>query len=265
MQYADYALWQQKLLGSEDDPQSLLARQLAYWTDTLADLPDLVELPTDRPRPPVQSSQGATVPIALDAELADRVEQFIRERGITLFMLAHAAVAVLLARWSGSSDIPIGTQIAGRGEEALDDLVGMFGNTLVLRTRIDAGATFDEILDQVRDVDLAAFSHPDVPVERLVELLDPVRSTAYSALFQTLLVVHNFTRSEIDLPGLRLSTVEPGATGAKLDLEIHLGETFDATDGASASTARSPTPPTCSPNAPSRRPCSVSSRSSTPR
>ncbi|MFD6895223.1 amino acid adenylation domain-containing protein, partial [Rhodococcus sp. NPDC060086] len=227
VQYADYTLWQKDLLGSEDDPTSLVARQLAYWTSALVDLPDLVEMPTDHPRPAVQSSRGATFEFTLDAELTDRIERFTRERGVTLFMLAHTAVAVLLARWSDSTDIPIGTQVAGRGEPALDDLVGMFGNTLVLRLQIDPAATFDEVLAQARDVDLAAFTHPDVPVERLVELLDPTRSTAYSALFQTLLVVHNFTRSEVSLPGLTIAPVESGAVGAKLDLEIHLGESVD--------------------------------------
>ncbi|WFS15230.1 non-ribosomal peptide synthetase [Rhodococcus aetherivorans] len=227
VQYADYALWQQDVLGSEDDPESVLARQLNYWTTALADLPDLVELPTDRPRPAVQTGRGASVDFTLDEALAARLDRLARDHGVTFFMLAHAALAVLLARLSGTDDIPVGAQVAGRGEEALDDLVGMFGNTLVLRTRIHPDATFSELLAGVREVDLAAFGNPDVPLERLVEILDPVRSTAHSALFQVLLVVHNFTRSEIALPDLHIAPVGTATGGAKLDLEIHLTEMRD--------------------------------------
>ncbi|WP_342659579.1 amino acid adenylation domain-containing protein [Rhodococcus ruber] len=227
VQYADYALWQQDVLGSEDDPDSLLSRQMHYWTTALAGLPDLLELPTDRPRPAVQTGRGASVDFTLDESSAARLDRLSRDHGVTFFMLVHAALAVLLARLSGTDDIPVGAQVAGRGEEALDDLVGMFGNTLVLRTRIDPDATFAEILAAVREVDLAAFGNPDVPLERLVEVLDPVRSTAHSALFQVLLVVHNFARSEIALPDLQIAPVGTPPGGAKLDLELHLTEMRD--------------------------------------
>ncbi|RZL84407.1 MAG: non-ribosomal peptide synthetase [Rhodococcus sp. (in: high G+C Gram-positive bacteria)] len=227
VQYADYALWQQQVLGTEDDPQSVLSRQLAYWTEELADLPDLVELPTDHPRPAVQSPRGATVNFTLSADLAERIDRLAREHQATFFMVAHTALAVLLARLSGTEDIPIGTQIAGRGEQALDDLVGMFGNTLVLRTRIDGAASFADVLTQVREVDLAGFGHPDVPVERLVEILNPTRSTAYSALFQVLLVVHNYAESRVSLPDLQIDPIDTGTVGAKLDLELNLSERFD--------------------------------------
>ncbi|MGW5297466.1 non-ribosomal peptide synthase/polyketide synthase [Rhodococcus aetherivorans] len=227
VQYADYTLWQQEVLGSEDDPDSLISRQLGYWTKVLAGLPDLVELPTDYPRPPVQSGRGGAVDFMLGADLAERVHRLAREHNSTFFMVAHAALAVLLARLSGTDDIPIGTQVAGRGEAALDEMVGMFGNTLVLRNRIDSAASFAEILADVREVDLAAFGNADVPLERLVEVLDPKRSTAYSALFQVLLVVHNYTHAEVSLPGLTISPLEPGVVGAKLDLELDLAEVFD--------------------------------------
>ncbi|MFZ2177271.1 MAG: amino acid adenylation domain-containing protein, partial [Rhodococcus sp. (in: high G+C Gram-positive bacteria)] len=228
VQYADYTLWQQEVLGSEGDPESLISRQLGYWTEALADLPDLVELPTDHPRPPVQSSRGAAVEFTLDADLAERIDQLARENNSTFFMVTHAALAVLLARLSGTEDIPIGTQIAGRGEAALDDLVGMFGNTLVLRNRIDGAASFADVLTDIREIDLAGFGNPDVPLERLVEILEPARSTAHSALFQVLLVVHNFVGSEVSLPGLDIAPLETGVVGAKLDLELHLTEVFDA-------------------------------------
>uniref|UniRef100_UPI000B03B323 non-ribosomal peptide synthetase n=1 Tax=Rhodococcus marinonascens TaxID=38311 RepID=UPI000B03B323 len=227
VQYADYTLWQQRVLGSEEDPGSVISRQLAYWTSVLADLPDLVELPTDHPRPAVQSPRGARVGFTLSADLAERIDRLGREHRATFFMVAHTALAVLLARVSGAEDIPIGTQIAGRGEAALDDLVGMFGNTLVLRTRIEGAASFTEVLGQVREVDLAGFGHPDVPLERLVEILNPARSTAYSALFQVLLVVHNFAETRVSLPGLEIEPVDTGSVGAKLDLELDLVERFD--------------------------------------
>ncbi|MEV0948915.1 amino acid adenylation domain-containing protein, partial [Rhodococcus sp. NPDC049939] len=228
VQYADYALWQQRVLGSEDDPESVLSRQLGYWTRVLADLPELVELPTDHQRPAVQSPRGERVTFTLSADLAQRIDGVAREHQATFFMVVHAALAVLVARVSGSQDIPIGTQIAGRGEAALDDLVGMFGNTLVLRTRIEGAASFAEVLAQVREVDLAGFGHPDVPLERLVEILNPVRSTAYSALFQVLLVVHNYAQSRASLPGLEIEPLDTGSVGAKLDLELDLMERFDA-------------------------------------
>ncbi|MFZ2174608.1 MAG: condensation domain-containing protein, partial [Rhodococcus sp. (in: high G+C Gram-positive bacteria)] len=137
VQYADYTLWQQEVLGGEDDSESLISRQLRYWTEALADLPDLLGLPTDHPRPPVQSSRGAVVNFSVGSDLADRIDRLARENNSTLFMVVHAALTVLLARLSGAEDIPVGVQVAGRGEAALDDLVGMFGNTLVLRNRVD--------------------------------------------------------------------------------------------------------------------------------
>ncbi|ORI23160.1 non-ribosomal peptide synthetase [Rhodococcus sp. 1168] len=228
VQYADYTLWQQEVLGSEGDPDSLISRQLRYWTEALADLPDLLELPTDRPRPPVQSSRGAAVTFTVAKDLADRIDQIARENNLTLFMVVHAALTVLLARLSGADDIPIGIQVAGRGEAALDDLVGMFGNTLILRNRVHSASSFAEILSGTREVGLAGFGNPDVPLERLLETLNPTRSTAYSALFQVLLVVHNFVQSEVSLPGLHIAPLETGVIGAKLDLEWHLTELFDA-------------------------------------
>src|SRR5690606_11770453 len=136
VQYADYTLWQREVLGAEDDPETAMAQQIAFWQQTLADLPDELVLPTDRPRPAVASMRGATVRGELGTELVRNLNAVARARGASMFMVLHAGLAALLARLSGSADIAIGTPIAGRGEQALDDLVGMFVNTLVLRTEV---------------------------------------------------------------------------------------------------------------------------------
>ncbi|MFH5211371.1 condensation domain-containing protein, partial [Antrihabitans sp. NCIMB 15449] len=132
--YADYAMWQRELLGDETDPASLSAEQSRYWVNQLAGTPEMLELPTDRPRPVTASGLGDNVEFDIPADILDRLHHIARDRNATLFMVIHTALAIVLARLSNSDDICIGTQIAGRGEEALDDLVGMFGNTLALRT-----------------------------------------------------------------------------------------------------------------------------------
>ncbi|WP_155419011.1 condensation domain-containing protein, partial [Rhodococcus rhodochrous] len=175
-------------LGDESDRDSLIAQQTAYWRSTLDGLPESLTLPTDRPRPPVQSFRGARVPFEVPAAAHSGLKKLAREHDATMFMVVHAAVAVLLSRLSGSDDVAVGTPIAGRGERALDDLIGMFVNTLVLRTRVESSASFAEVLEQARAVDVAAFGHADVPFERLVEELAPTRSTAHAPLFQVLLV-----------------------------------------------------------------------------
>src|SRR5690606_1429303 len=136
VQYADYALWQRELLGDEQDPQSVAARQLAYWREALAGLPDALDLPFDRPRPAVQQTAARSVPLRVDAATHRALLAVARERNASLFMAVHTALAVLLARWSRSDDIAIGSPIAGRGDAALDDLIGMFVNTLVFRSRV---------------------------------------------------------------------------------------------------------------------------------
>src|SRR5690606_11060010 len=145
-----------------------------------------------------------------------------KQHNSTLFFVVHAAMAVLLARLSGTSDIAVGTPVAGRGEEALDDLVGMFVNTLVLRSRVNPDESFAELLADVRETDVAAFAHADLPFERLVELLDPARSMARHPLFQVMLTFQNMAHTELRLPGLTASALELGAPPAKFDLELTL-------------------------------------------
>ncbi|MET9492670.1 non-ribosomal peptide synthase/polyketide synthase [Nocardia sp. NPDC006630] len=220
VQYADYALWQRALLGTEDDAESLSAQQISFWHDTLAGLPDQLDLPTDHPRPARQSLRGKHITVPVDAELHARLARVGRAHGATLFMVVHAAFSALLARLSGTADITVGTPIAGRGETALDDLIGMFVNTLVLRTEIAAAEPFSALLNRVRTADIAAFAHADVPFERLVEVLNPQRSTARHPLFQVGLSFQNHERAALRLPGLSVTEVEFDNEIAQFDLHL---------------------------------------------
>ncbi len=228
VQYADYALWQRAVLGDESDPASPAAREIEFWRGALADLPDRLDLPTDRPRPVEASGRGATVDFEVDAALHEAVEATAQATGTSAFMVVHAALAVLLSRLSGTADIAIGTPVAGRGERALDDLVGMFVNTLVLRTRIEPAATFAELLGRVKDTDLAAFDNAELPFERLVEVLDPVRSTGHHPLFQVALFFQNLDRAEVTLPDVEIEPVDLGGAIAKFDLQLTVSPREDA-------------------------------------
>nr|WP_067542431.1 non-ribosomal peptide synthetase [Nocardia crassostreae] len=233
VQYADYALWQRALLGDEAQPDSLAAQQLAYWREALADLPDQLDLPRDRPRPAVQSFAGGRVEVAIDATTHAGLAELARAQGATLFMVVHTAFAVLLARLSGTDDIAIGTPTAGRGAAELDDLIGMFVNTLVFRTRVDAAAGFTELAARQRDTDLQAYAHADVPFERLVEVLNPVRSTARHPLFQVGLSFQNLAPVDFALPdaqGGAALTVTGSTTDRQLsqfDLHLIVADGYD--------------------------------------
>ncbi|CCB75387.1 MULTISPECIES: non-ribosomal peptide synthetase, partial [Streptomycetaceae] len=232
-QYADYALWQRDLLGCEDDPDSVLSRQLAYWEQTLAGAPELLELPLDRPRPAVASHRGDTVRFDLDAALHTRLAALARQSDVTMFMVLHAAVAVLLSRLGAGTDVPVSTVLAGRTDEALDDLVGFFVNTLVLRTDVSGDPTFRELLGRVRETDLAAFAHQDVPFERVVEALNPTRTLSHSPFTQVTLIVQNTGAASLELAGLTVSA-EPDPGGvAKAELAFSLNERRSA-DGTPA-------------------------------
>ncbi|MCK8673824.1 non-ribosomal peptide synthase/polyketide synthase [Rhodococcus sp. HM1] len=236
VQYADYTLWQREVLGAEDDPRSLIAGQLDYWTTALEGVPDQLDLPTDRPRPAVASNTGRDHRFEIGADVQAGIADLARRTGVTAFMVVHAALAAVLARMSGSDDIAIGTPVAGRGEAALDDVVGMFVNTLVLRTRIDGSEPFTDLLSRVKDTDLGAFGHADVPFERLVEVLDPPRSQARHPLFQVMLTFENIGQSSFELPGLTVAGVQAENRTAKFDLQFVLSDTF-AADGSPAGIA----------------------------
>ncbi|MBF6192811.1 amino acid adenylation domain-containing protein, partial [Nocardia beijingensis] len=224
IQYADYALWQRDTLGADDDPESLAGAQLAYWTTELADLPDELNLPADRPRPPAQSFAGGRTDFAVDADVHAALTDLARRHNATLFMVVHAAFAVLAARLSGTEDIAIGTPVAGRGDAELDDLIGMFVNTLVLRTRVTPGLGFTELLAGARETDLRAFANADIPFERLVEALAPERSAGRHPLFQVALSFENLSATGFELPGLSCTALDPAADTAKFDLLLTVRE-----------------------------------------
>ncbi|MBT2414372.1 amino acid adenylation domain-containing protein [Streptomyces sp. ISL-12] len=226
VQYSDYTLWQRDLLGTEDDPDSPIARQTEFWKRALAGVPLDLDLPADRTRPAVLGSTAGTVEVRVPAQLHGRLLHLAREHGVSLFMVLQAAVASLITRLGGGCDIPLGTPVAGRTDAALDDLIGFFVNTLVLRTDTSGDPTVAELLARVRETDLAAYANQDVPFERLVEVLNPVRSLARHPLFQVFLALQNNAAATLDFPGLD-ATVEPDATvSAKFDLAFNLRERF---------------------------------------
>ncbi|WAZ19883.1 amino acid adenylation domain-containing protein [Streptomyces cinnabarinus] len=221
VQYADYTLWQGRLLAEVGD------RQIAYWHGALAGLLEELTLPVDRPRPLEATYRGGSADLSLDAELAADLHRLARDHGVSVFMVLQAAVAALLTRLGAGADIPIGSPISGRTDAALEDLVGFFLNTLVLRTDTSGDPTFRELLARVREADLAAFDHQDVPFERLVEVLNPARSLARHPLFQVMVVYLAAGEEEPGLPGLIAGRDDVAQTTAKFDLSFDFVERPD--------------------------------------
>ncbi|MEU1192933.1 non-ribosomal peptide synthase/polyketide synthase [Streptomyces sp. NPDC005859] len=219
--YADYTLWQHDLLEAAG------ADLLAHWTDALEGLPAELNLPADRPRPAESSGRGGTVGFTVTPRLEGALRALARDHGVSMFMVAQASVAALLHRLGAGDDIPLGAPVSGRADEALEDLVGFFVNSLVLRTDLSGDPTFAGLLARVRETDLAAYEHQDLPFERLVEALNPERSLARHPLFQVM-VVHLAGRSDgPDLPGLTARRETVGQDSAKFDLSFDFVEQGD--------------------------------------
>ncbi|MEV0677483.1 amino acid adenylation domain-containing protein [Actinosynnema sp. NPDC050436] len=226
VQYADYALWQRDLLGDEHDPSSLLSRQLAHWTGALAGVPEELDLPTDFPRPAVAEYTGDELRFEVGTDLYLAVVALAREAGASVFMVFQAALSALLTKLGAGTDIPLGTPTAGRGDDELADLIGFFVNTLVLRTDTGGDPTFQELLHRVRDTNLAAYQHQDVPFEHLVDKLNPERSLNKQPLFQVMLALQTSDDVPLALPGVtgRLEPVR--SQRAKFDFTVLLEERY---------------------------------------
>lgn len=223
VRYADHAT-RQRHRAESTAPDPRLSADLAFWRDQLAGLPAELPLPTDRPRPPRASYRGDTVGFRVDAWTHLRLTELARQRGATTFILVQAALAALLTRLGAGPDIPIGSAVSGREEEEFDSLVGCFVNTVVLRTDTSDDPTFTDLLDRVRDGDLAAYDHQGLPFESLVEALRPPRSLARNALFQIFLSVEPQELPPLRLPGLHSEAVPVPVRTAKFDLSFFLTE-----------------------------------------
>jgi amino acid adenylation domain-containing protein len=226
IQYVDFAHWQRQWLTGE-----VLEQQLAYWKQQLADVPTLLELPTDYPRPPVQRFQGASLPIAIPLELTAQLKQLSQQTGTTLFMLLWSAFATLLSRYSGQTDIAIGSPIANRTLSQTEFLIGFFVNTLVLRLDLSDNPPFENVLRQARRVALEAYTHQDIPFEQLVEELNPERNLSNSPLFQVMFALQNVPMSDLELSGLQITPLESENKVAQFDLSLALEETTDGLVG----------------------------------
>jgi len=227
IQYADFAIWQREWLQGE-----VLDAQLAYWKEQLRDAPAVLDLPTDRPRPPIQTYKGATESFTLSESLTAALQALSREEGSTLFMTLLAAFDTLLYRYTGQKDIVVGSPIANRNRSEIEGLIGFFVNTLVLRTGLSGNPTFRELLGQVREMTLGAYAHQDVPFEMLVDELQPERDLSRTPLFQVMFVLQNAPMPLQGQSGLTFSPLEVDSRTAKFDLTLFMVETAQGLSGA---------------------------------
>ncbi|BAZ37902.1 amino acid adenylation domain-containing protein [Calothrix sp. NIES-4101] len=226
IQYADFAIWQRKWLQGE-----VLETQLNYWKHQLdGDLP-ILELPTDNPRPAIQSNNGATKSLQLSKSLTDKLKNLSNQEGVTLYMTLLAAFKVLLYRYTQQEDIIVGTPIANRDRTEIEGLIGFFVNTLVLRTNLGNNPTFRELLQQVREVTLGAYAHQDLPFEKLVEELQPERNLSHSPLFQVMFILQNASTEILHLPELTIEPLTAEKNTANFDLTLSLSETEAGLNG----------------------------------
>ena len=226
VQYADFAEWQREWLTKGN-----LERQLQYWKQQLGGEPPVLELPTDRVRPPRQSFRGAVRRFALSEELSAAIKSLGRQEGATLFMTLLAAFQSLLHRYTNQTDILVGTAIANRNRAEIESLIGFFVNTLVLRTDFGGRPTFRELLRRVRDLTLEAYAHQDLPFERVVEELQPARDLSRNPIFQVAFALQNAPMQELELPGLRVRTQEFESLTTRFDLECHVWDVAGGLQG----------------------------------
>jgi amino acid adenylation domain-containing protein len=219
IQYADFAVWQREWLQGE-----ALERQLGYWKEQLRGASTVLELPTDRPRPPVQTFRGATKTFRLSPELAAELHALSRKEGVTLFMTLLAAFEVLLYRYSGQNDLLIGTPIANRTRRELEGLIGFFVNTLVLRTQLAPDLSVRELLQRVRETSLSAYAHQDLPFEMLVEHVQPTRSLSHTPLFQVMFVLNNTPQQPAQFGEIEVSPLADGDGASRFDLTLSMTE-----------------------------------------
>nr|WP_244239126.1 non-ribosomal peptide synthetase [Corallococcus carmarthensis] len=227
VQYADFATWQRNWLQGE-----ALDAQIDYWKQRLAGAPAALELPTDRPRPPVPSRRGATVDVRISPEVSHALKTLAQREGATPFMTLLAAFQVLLSRYSAQDDISVGSPIAGRTQAETEGLIGFFINTLVLRAQLNPRSTFRELLAQVRGTTFAAFEHQHLPFEKLVEAVQPTRDLSRSPLFQAMFVLQNTPTEALRLPGLSFQALPLEAHFAKFDLSLGMREGRDGFVGS---------------------------------
>ena len=219
-------MWQRKWLEGE-----VLDKQLAYWKQQLGVEPPVLDLPTDRPRPPVQGHNRSSLSMRLSAGLGDQIKKLSMREGATLFMTLLAAFKVLLYRYTWQEQIVVGTPIANRNRAETEGLIGFFVNTLPLRTDLSGHPTFRELLGRVREVALGAYAHQDVPFEKLVEELHPERSLSHTPLFQNMFVLQNAPTTRLKLPGLKTRNMASGSGSAMFDLILMMADTNDALTG----------------------------------
>jgi non-ribosomal peptide synthetase component F len=222
VQYADYAVWQREYLQGAE-----LERQLSYWREQLAGAPPVLELPTDRPRPPFHSYRGLRYSSMLPAESFRQLQLLNRREGVTLFMTLLAAFKVLLYHYAKRTDIVVGADIANRNRGATEGLIGFFVNMLVIRTILADDLTFKELLARVRAIALDAHAHQDVPFEKLVEELQPTRDIGYNPLFQVAFVLQNVPMTTLELEGLTITELPRAFEVAKFDLLLDVLETVE--------------------------------------
>ena len=219
IQYTDFAIWQRQLIQGE-----ILDKHLDYWRKQLGGAPSTIVLPTDRPRPAVQTYRGETRTVMLPKELADAITAFNQREGVTLYMTLLAALNTLLFRYTGQDDIVVGSPIANRNYAETENLIGFFVNAIPMRTRLTGDPTFREVLRRAKEAALGAYAHQDLPFEKLVEEFDPQRNLASNPMFQVVLVLQNAPKYALDLPGVELEWVPVYNGTSKFDFSLHVSE-----------------------------------------